>query len=537
MSAQTKSTRPSSERHLTQAIGKSTILGIAASATQVATRLLTVPIVIHHLGLGGYGIWSIIMTTVTYMRFGTAGIKSAFQKYVAEATGNGDFETASKLVSTGSILILVLSVAGLIPIAFFSSGLAKASGVPPEFLSQAAGSITILALILTVANFGAAYEAIVMGGHRIDLTRRFNIVTTVLEAIAIVVFLHFGYGLLAMAVIMGTSELVYILSCYVASGRIVPEMRVRLSNFTTSVLPELVRFAGSFQLVNMLEVLYLAILPVFILKFFGADSAGVYAVATRVTTAALVAQDALAIPILSGGTVVFASGSAERMRRFLERSFKAMVAVTLPPLAFVSVFGSIIVLAWTGESGPYFGVSIALVSLAGLFKAISLLQLVLYRTTGRALMDNIRQLLRIVILLIVVLMGRRIGFYGLLAGLATAELVGVIFMFFVMSATFKGFNARQVARDTLKITVATLAILTVGFAVALLPTHSGMSERLTAMIKLAEIGITCLVVLLPALMLTGAASPEERMTLLETVMPWRRKALAVDSQAESGVGP
>jgi O-antigen/teichoic acid export membrane protein len=202
----------------------------------------------------------------------------------------------------------------------------------------------------------------------------------------------------------------------------------------------------------MLEVLYLAILPVFILKFFGADSAGVYAVATRVTTAALVAQDALAIPILSGGTVVFASGSAERMRRFLERSFKAMVAVTLPPLAFVSVFGSIIVLAWTGESGPYFGVAIALVSLAGLFKAISLLQLVLYRTTGRALMDNIRQLLRIVILLIVVLMGRRIGFYGLLAGLATAELVGVIFMFFVMSATFKGFNARQVARDTLKIT-------------------------------------------------------------------------------------
>jgi hypothetical protein len=214
-----------------------------------------------------------------------------------------------------------------------------------------------------------------------------------------------------------------------------------------------------------------------------------------------------------------------------------MVAVTLPPLAFVSVFGSIIVLAWTGESGPYFGVAIALVSLAGLFKAISLLQLVLYRTTGRALMDNIRQLLRIVILLIVVLMGRRIGFYGLLAGLATAELVGVIFMFFVMSATFKGFNARQVARDTLKITLATLAILTVGFAVAMLPNHSGMSERLTAMIKLAEIGITCLVALLPALMLTGAASPEERMTLLETVMPWRRKALAVDSQAESGVGP
>ena len=72
--------------NLTAAIGKSTALGIVANVAQVGTRLFTVPIVIHHLGLGGYGIWNIIMMTATYMRFGSVGIKSAFQKYVAEAT-------------------------------------------------------------------------------------------------------------------------------------------------------------------------------------------------------------------------------------------------------------------------------------------------------------------------------------------------------------------------------------------------------------------------------------------------------------------
>jgi len=466
------------------------------------------------------------MTTVTYLRFGTAGIKSAFQKYVAEATGSGNFETASKLVSTGSISILILSVVGLIPIAVLSSGLAKASGVPPEFLSQASGSIAILALILTVANFGAAYEAIVMGGQRVDLARRFNIITTVCEAVAIVVVLQFGYGLLAMSAIMGISELCYIFLCYIVSSRIVPEIHIKFSYFTKSVFPELVRFAGSFQLINILEVLYLAILPIFILRFFGADEAGVYAVATRVTTAALVAQDALAPPLLSGGTVVFASGSTKQIHRFLERSFKAMIAVTLPPLAFVSAFGSTVVLAWTGQWGRYFAVSIALVSLAGLFKAISLLQLVLYRTTGRALLDNIRQLVRIAILVVVVLMGREIGFYGLLIGLATAEVVGVIFMFFVMSSTFRGFRAHQVVRDTLKITFATLIIIAVGLLATMIPMHPGTSERLTAAARLSEIVIACLIVALPAVMLTGAATPEERAALLETLLPWRRSPLA-----------
>src|SRR5580698_1187716 len=96
-----KPATPSSNRQLAASIGKSTVFGVIASAAQVITRMITVPLVIHYLGLGAYGIWNIIMVTAAYMRFGTAGIKSAFQKYVAEATGSGDFERANKLVSTG----------------------------------------------------------------------------------------------------------------------------------------------------------------------------------------------------------------------------------------------------------------------------------------------------------------------------------------------------------------------------------------------------------------------------------------------------
>ena len=113
-------TARSSDRHLAASIGRNTLFGVVSSAAQIGTRLVTVPIVIHHLGLGGYGIWSIIIVTAAYMRFGSAGIKSAFQKYVAEATGNGDFQTANKLVSTGSFTMLALSLTTLIPVALLS---------------------------------------------------------------------------------------------------------------------------------------------------------------------------------------------------------------------------------------------------------------------------------------------------------------------------------------------------------------------------------------------------------------------------------
>jgi O-antigen/teichoic acid export membrane protein len=123
---------------LAVAIGRSTLFGILSRLSQVGTRLITIPIVVGHLGLAGYGIWSIIMTTSAYMRFLSVGIKSAFQKCVADATGNGDFKTASRLLSTGTAIMVVLSIAGLIPSALLSRKLAVAAGVPPEFLSAPA---------------------------------------------------------------------------------------------------------------------------------------------------------------------------------------------------------------------------------------------------------------------------------------------------------------------------------------------------------------------------------------------------------------
>src|SRR5579862_8882282 len=141
----------SSDRHLAATIGKNTLFGIIASGAQIGTRFITIPVVIHHLGLGGYGIWSIIMAMAAYMRFGSAGIKSAFQKYVAEATGTGDFETANYLLSTGSITMLAVSVVALGPIALLSRRLAVASGVPPEFVVSAAHSVTVLAFAYSIS--------------------------------------------------------------------------------------------------------------------------------------------------------------------------------------------------------------------------------------------------------------------------------------------------------------------------------------------------------------------------------------------------
>jgi O-antigen/teichoic acid export membrane protein len=515
---------PASVRNLAHTIGRNTIFGVISRFAQVASRLVTIPLVIAHLGLGGYGIWSIIMTSAAYMRFGSVGIKSAFQKYVAEATGNGDYEKANKLLSTGCAAMLVLSVAVLIPVAWFSTALARAAGVPPEFLHAAAKSTSVLALIMVLSNVGAVYEAIVMGGHRIDLARNFATVSTVAEAVGIVIVLHFGYGLFAMASIMATSEVGFVLCCYVSSKKILPQVRVSRMFITRKVIPELVRFAGSYQLVNVLEVLYVSILPVAVLRVFGADSAGIYAVATRLVMSAVMLSDAFLVPILSGGAMVYASGSQGEMRKLIIKSFKITLGLCLFPLAFIAAFGPTMVFAWTGQASSSLQIALWLVCAAGFFQAFSVLGLVLYRVSGNALLDNIRQALRIVCLLSIVAFAHHWGFYAVLAGLAVTEFIGMVFMVYAVTKTFHAFHPRDLLPDAMKLTVATAVVLVAGAIATQIPLPAVSNPRWLAVLELGKVSLACLLAAWPALVLTKSVTGAEGRALIGIVLPRRMRA-------------
>jgi O-antigen/teichoic acid export membrane protein len=507
-----------SNRKLAATIGKSTMFGIISKWVQIVTRFVTVPIVIAHLGLGGYGIWAIIMTTAAYMRFGSVGIKAAFQKYVADATGDGDFETANKLLSTGCAIMLALSLIGLIPIAFLSHGLAKAAGVPSEFLGSAAGAISVLAIIMVLSNVGSVYEAIVMGGHRVDLIGKSSVFITVAESAAILVVLHFGYGLLAMANVMAASGLMSVIVCSRLARKVLPQVRVERQFVTSSVVRELVRFAGSYQLVNVLEVLYASILPVAVLRTFGPDASGVYAVVTRLTTSVLMFQDAFLLPILSGGAMVYASGSEQNMLVLLIKSYKVTLGLSLLPLAFLSAFGTTIVLAWTGQTDPSFRIAMYLICLAGPFKALSLLGLVLYRISGKAVLDNIRQGLRIVTLLLIAIFARRLGFYGILSGLAVAEFVGALFMLYVIRRTFPLFRLKDLVPDMLRLSLASALILAAGFLSSRIPLpFSGTVQTIEAF-RLGLICLTCLAAAWPALLISKSVTPGEGKALLSVFL-------------------
>jgi O-antigen/teichoic acid export membrane protein len=273
--------------------------------------------------------------------------------------------------------------------------------------------------------------------------------------------------------------------------------------------------------------MYAAIIPIVILKMFGDAAAGLFAVTTRAVTSALVAQEALVLPILSGGTFMFATGSRERIGLFLNKSFKITILSALPPLSFLAFFGPTLILVWTGQADALFRPAIWICSISALLKAISLLQLILYRASGKALLDNIRQVLRIGLILAIALFSRNLGFKGVLVGMAFAELAAVVFMFFAMEEAFAALNVNLLARDVLRMCAATAIIIGCGTFAGMIPHIWGLGVRLDAVIRLGQIFIGCLLVAWPALILTKSLSAVERRMLFDVIFVHRRSTRAI----------
>jgi O-antigen/teichoic acid export membrane protein len=358
-----------------------------------------------------------------------------------------------------------------------------------------------------------------MGGHRIDIVRKISTILTILEATAVIVTLSLGQGLLSLAAIMGISEFVYVITCWLAARRVVPEISVQASHFDAAVIFELVRFAGSYQVVNLLEVVYASLIPLSVLKAFGASVAGLYALVSRVVGVGLMLHESYLPSILSSGAMVYASGSVEDTRQFFAKAFKAAWGLSILPLAFIAAFGPTMVYIWTHQTDTGFRATFLIVSATAFFKSMSLLGLVLYRTLGRAMLDNVRQVLRIVLLLAIVVFAKRLGYYGVLGGMAVVELAGMVFMWAAVTYSTGVNSVRDTFGDVTRTTAATAIIIAVGVSASHLPFPAGADTRIGELVGFLKIGIGCGLALWPAAVCTKCLTPAEWASIRNIFAP------------------
>ena len=311
---------------------------------------------------------------------------------------------------------------------------------------------------------------------------------------------------------------------YLFSRRILPALHITPRFISRSVLKELFRFGASFQLVSMLELLYAAVLPVTILKFFGADAAH-FCACSQIGKRCDPHSGVLSSGYSFGGSLVYASSSLDQTNAFVVKAIKAMSIISIIPLGFIALYGTKIAWVWTGKTDPLLAGTICLLCASSICRSMSSLFRVLYRVSGGAVMDNAQLLLGLAVAFILSPFGPRIGFFAMVAGVSVlGQFLGLVLMCLTMRSRYKGFSLAALAPNLARFCVATAVILGVSLAASYLDLPWNINARVLETIRLLIATLISLLVAGPALLLTGSLSGSEMRMMFSTL--WRRSASA-----------
>ena len=234
------------------------------------------PYVVHHLGDSVYGVWTLIVSLTGYLGLLDFGVRGAVTRYVAK------FHTESKSDSVGRVAssaLVIFSVAGFLALAislllaFFAL---DAFHIPPAYRTTAQIVLILGGASVAVSLVSGVFGGIIVGLQRFDLLNGIEILITGLRALAIVIALWGGKGLVALACI----QLVFTAARGLANAgltfRLYPGLRIRLAATDRDHLRMIFSFSVYAFLIHIsVNVIYYtdsvvigAFLPVSMITFF-----------------------------------------------------------------------------------------------------------------------------------------------------------------------------------------------------------------------------------------------------------------------------
>ena len=200
--------------------------GLAALA--VCTAVLT-PIMIAHLGALDYGVWVLLGSVLDYYGLLDVGMRGAMFRYIGTFRGSHAREEINRTFS--SSLLIVVATALLVGVISVVVAIVLPHSLPLKGHSTAVYRELLLLLGFSVAiTFPVRMLATYLSAHgRWDLFNAAGTLSIVMRAVAIIVVLKLGYGIIAVAVCTLAVSLIS-LAQHIALVRYAdPKVRVSLS--------------------------------------------------------------------------------------------------------------------------------------------------------------------------------------------------------------------------------------------------------------------------------------------------------------------
>lgn len=329
-------------------LARNAILNFIGQATPLLIGIVTIPFIIHGLGVERFGILSLAWVVIGYFSFFDLGLGRATTKFVAEALGKEETVRLPYLVWTSLVVHLLLGLIGGLLLAFLAPILVeKVFNITPALIGETRNTFLILAISVPIILASTVLRGVLEAGQRFDLVNAVNIPSSSLTYLLPAIGLLMGIGLPGIVLLLIMARLGSAFAHLMLCLRTFPILK-RGFFFDLKLLRPLVSYGGWITISNVIGPV-LAYFDRFIIGSLITMAAVAYYTAPYEIALRLWIIPASLVMTLFPAFSTLGATRKEDLRLFYVRALKYLLLGLGPIVLVLVVFAGEILRLWLGS--------------------------------------------------------------------------------------------------------------------------------------------------------------------------------------------
>ena len=307
------------------------------------------PIVVHHLGNVGYGLWVLFQSFFGYFGLLDLGLGVSVVKYISEFKARGEQDNVDIFGSTIYFTYILLGIIGILIAFGLAPFVTRIFTIPVGYRHIAFYGMLISGLNIAII-FPMSLQLSSLAAHqRYDLTNGIAITRQIIYAISVILLLKHGFGLIELFLL---NFVLSIFTFLVSHFLVVFKYKLihfHLKLYRFSMLKTAYRYSIFAFLNNLAAQGLLNIGSLIIGTVLSVEFVTYYALANKISNIILQAISSIVYISLPVFSALWAMHDMEKIRFTYSEITKAVTLISLPISMVVIIFSDPIMVIWVGN--------------------------------------------------------------------------------------------------------------------------------------------------------------------------------------------
>lgn len=331
---------------------------------QLAIGLFMAPFILSYLGDAQFAIWVLFWTLSTYFMFMDFGFAVSLTREAAQLEVREDYGSINQAISSLCLFYVFLGIMVMLLSWQLTPWLLRVMNVPENLTQTAIAIIFWSGSVFALIGIVNTLTSLLRGLQRFDLITKAMIIVSFINIIGVYVALELSYGVKGLLLVTAIVYAFQILLLLIYIKRIMPTFHLRVQDFSSQRLREMLPFGMRIQVSKFAELASYQADKVLLAVFLPLQFVTMYDLGSRIASLMRDLPYALTASVFPAASEMQEKNDYTKLWHLYDRGSKYMLVVTVPMLLGLWLTAHLIIGLWLGHVSHEVYLSVIMLSFA-----------------------------------------------------------------------------------------------------------------------------------------------------------------------------